>query len=190
MSLGSNKSVCLHIIQLMNNGSAMPVTLWACSFMGQTRLKPGGPDVALKPPDFRTIKRIPGDGNCLFRSFSYIITGSDDQHMAVHAAILKHMKKKTVARRLLLFHLIEYSCVKEYIRTKNDKASVWGTDIEILTLSHLLQTPIHLYLTDRTKWGRYSPRNVDTALNDDVTQMSMYLWHPPAHFEVVRSIRK
>ena len=77
------------------------------------------------------------------------------------------------------------------IRTKNmGKASVWGTDIEMLTLSHLLQTPIHLYLTDRAKWGRYSPYNVDTTLNDDVTQMSMYLWHPPAPFEVVRSIRK
>ena len=188
MSLGSNKSVCLHIIQLMNNGSAMPVTLWACSFMGQTRLKPGGPDVALKPPDLRTIKRIPGDGNCLFRSFSYIITGSDDQHMAVHAAILKHMKK-TVARRLLLFHLIEYSCVKEYIRTKNDKASVWGTDIENL-LCPIYYKFLYTFISDRTKWGRYSPRNVDTALNDDVTQMSMYLWHPPAHFEVVRSIRK
>ena len=108
--------------------------------------------------------------------------------MAVHAAILKHMKKKTVARLLLPFHLVEYSSIEEYIRTKNmDKASVWGTDIEILTLSHLLQTPIHLYLTERAKWGRYSPRNVDTTLN---RQMSMYLWHPPAHFEVVRSIRK
>ena len=106
--------------------------------------------------------------------------------MAVRAAILKHMKKKTVARRLLPFHLVEYSSIKEYIRTKNmDKASVWGTDIEI----HLLQTPIHLYLTERAKWGRYSPRYVDTTLND-VRQMSMYLWHPPAHFEVVRSIRK
>ena len=160
-------------------------------FHGSNRLKPGGPDVALNPPDLRTIKLIPGDGNCLFRSFSYIITGSDDQHMAVRAAILKHMKKETVARRLLPFHLVEYSSITEYIRTKNmDKASVWGTDIEILTLSHLLQTPIHLYLTERAKWGRYSPRNVDTTLNDDVRQMSMYLCHPPAHFEVVRSIRK
>ena len=50
--------------------------------------------------------------------------GSDNQHMTVSAAILKHMKK-TVACRLLPFHLVEYSSVKEYIRTKNmDKASV------------------------------------------------------------------
>lgn len=38
-------------------------------FHGQTKLSPGGPNVPLKRPDLRTVKRITGDGNCLFRSF-------------------------------------------------------------------------------------------------------------------------
>ena len=42
----------------------------------------GGPDTILTRPDCHTLKRIMGDGNCLFRSLSYIITGSEDQHFA------------------------------------------------------------------------------------------------------------
>ena len=40
----------------------------------------GGPDTILTRPDCRTLRKIVGDGNCLFRSLSYIITGSEDQH--------------------------------------------------------------------------------------------------------------
>ena len=60
-------------------------------FVRKTRVRPGGPNVPLTPPDMRTVKHITGDGNCLFRSFAYIMTGSEDQHMAVHTAILQHM---------------------------------------------------------------------------------------------------
>ena len=60
-------------------------------FHGKNRVRPGGPNVSLTPPDMRTIKRIMGDSNCLFRSLAYIITGSEDQHMAIRTAILEHM---------------------------------------------------------------------------------------------------
>ena len=48
-----------------------------------TRLRPGGPIVPLTRPDMRSVRHIGGDGNCLFRAFSYILTGSEEQHMAV-----------------------------------------------------------------------------------------------------------
>ena len=60
-------------------------------FHGPNTVVPGGPDVAIKPPDARTVKHIRGDGNCLFRSFSYLITGSEDEHDAVRAAIVSYM---------------------------------------------------------------------------------------------------
>ena len=46
----------------------------ACTTLGvqfvlSNRLRPGGPNVDLRPPNH--IKHIRGDGNCLFRSFSY-----------------------------------------------------------------------------------------------------------------------
>ena len=74
-----------------------PVTIdWqqrACQQLGlqyhaPTRVRPGGPNVPLTRPDMHSLKRIQGDGNCLFRALSYIITGSEEQHMAVRNAIL------------------------------------------------------------------------------------------------------
>ena len=45
----------------------------------------------LTRPNCRSLKRIVGDGNCLFRSLCYIITGSEEQHLALRAAIVHHM---------------------------------------------------------------------------------------------------
>ncbi len=101
----------------------------------------GGTNVALKRPDLRTVKRIEPDGNCLFRSFVYIITGLEDQHMAVRAVILNHMVD--MAHFLLGPHITRYSRVQDYIRaTAMDRAKTWGTDIEMLTLAHVLKTPV------------------------------------------------
>ena len=74
-------------------------------------IRPGGPNVDLRPPNH--INRIRGDGNCLFRSFSYIITGSEEQHMAVRIAILNHMID---IAHFLLGHYIpaQYSSVQDY----------------------------------------------------------------------------
>ena len=112
----------------------------------------------------RSVTRIEGDGNCLFRAFSYIITGSESQHMAVRLAILSHMKM--------------------------DQDSAWGTDIEMLTLAHLLNTSILSYSVQHGSWQRYSPYHVDRSLVDDFQQMSMYIVHDYNHFNVVCSIRK
>ena len=65
-------------------------TLGLC-FAGSKRVTPGGPYVPMRPPDPCTIRCTTGDGNCLFQSFSYIVTGSEDQHQAVHLIIVCHM---------------------------------------------------------------------------------------------------
>ena len=112
------------------------------------RVRPGGPDVALTSPDPRTVKHIAGDGNCLFRSFSYIITGSDDQHMTVRAAILNHMV--SIAHFLLDQRVFGFSSVQEHIQATNmDREAAWGTDVEILTRAHLLQTSVLSYNTQK-----------------------------------------
>ena len=138
----------------------------------------------LTPPDMRTVKRITGDGNCLFRSFAYIITGSEDQHMAVRTAILQHMIN--IGHLFLGQHISNYSSIQEYItHTNMDRERSWGSDIEMLTLSHLLQTPILSYSVHNAHWSKYAPHHVDRTLSDDVAQMSMYILHRLNHFDVV-----
>ena len=55
-----------------------------------------------------------------------------------------------------------------------DRNFTWGTDIEILTMAHLLNTRVFVYNTVHENWGVYSPHNVDRSLNEpDITHMSM-----------------
>ena len=158
-------------------------------FHGKNRVRPGGPNVTLTPPDMRTVKHILADGNCLFRSLAYIITGSEDQHMAIRTAILEHMID--IAHLILDHHIQGYSSIQEYISHNDmDNEFAWGTDIEMLTLAHLLETPVISYSVQYSCWQRYAPHDLDRTLSDDILQMSMYLLHIYNHFEVVCSVRK
>ena len=51
----------------------------------------GGVDVILRHPNLRTLHNIQGDGNCLFRAMSYLITGSEKQHLEILNAVLRYM---------------------------------------------------------------------------------------------------
>ena len=167
----------------------------ACStlqirFVRCNRLRPGGPNVSLKSPDNHTIRRITGDGNCLFRSFSYIITGSEEQHMQIRMAICSHMVQ--IAHLLFASGICsEHPSIQEYIEsTQMHQNMTWGTEVEMFTLAHLLQTSVFSYNTVDSTWWRYSPHFVDRSVPEDITAMAMYIRHQPGHFDVVRSVLK
>ena len=117
---------------------------------------------------------IGGDGNCMFRSVSYVMTGSQEHHLEVCAKTLEHME--TIAP-LVLGHIrgrssamSKFSSDKEYVQyTKMDKQGTWGTEIELLVLSHLLKTSIYTYLTTNKKWFVFSPCKLDKKLAFDST---------------------
>ena len=69
-----------------------------------------------------------------------------------------------------------------------NQASSWGTEVEMLTLAHMLQTPVFSYNPVDGDWHRHSPADVDRELHDSLTQMAMYIRHPPGHFDVVRAV--
>ena len=47
------------------------------------RFGSGGPHCVLTRPNLGTVRHILGDGNCLFRALSYVVIGSENDHMAV-----------------------------------------------------------------------------------------------------------
>ena len=119
------------------------------------RFRRSGPDVLLTRPDTKRMKLIVGDGNCLFRSFSYTITGRETEHMAIRCAILRHMVD--IAHLLLGPHITFHS-VDEYVQAESmDKDGAWGSEVEIMTLAHLLQTPVYSYDVQSQTWSHYSP---------------------------------
>ena len=108
--------------------------------------------------------------------------------MAVHEAIVDHMVRTA---HLLLFQHIRssHTSVQSYIASsKMDKSRIWGTETEILTLAHMLQTDIYSYNTDDHKWHKYGIADLDRTVSDDVTRTSIYMHHPYNHFEIVQSI--
>ena len=66
--------------------------LLGLQFKRANNFEKGGPNVTLNRPNLHTQLRAIGDGNCLYRCFSQIITGSPDQHYEVRMCIIRHMR--------------------------------------------------------------------------------------------------
>ena len=166
--------------------------LLGLNFEGSNAMEKGGACTPLSSP--QKIKPIQGDGNCMFRALSYVITGSEKHHLQVRANILEHMESTA---SLVLGHIrgccnAMHNCssVKEYIKlTKMNKPHVWGTDIELLVVAHLLKTCIHFYMTREQKWFVYRPSSLDKALAIDSAAQAIYLRHTPFHYDVVLAVR-
>ena len=149
------------------------------NYIGFNQITPGSHNVTLtNPVSFRSIQ---SDGNFMFRAFSFILTGSEDQHLLVHSIILHHMR--VVGELLwkyqispLLQHLrrigevhwvrnvspdLEWARgIEQYIAASHmDHVSTWGSEVEIMVLAHLLDIPIYSYDTTHG-WNRYTPSNV------------------------------
>ena len=181
--------------------------LLGLGFCGPNRITPGSPNAPLANPV--GFKNIRGDGNCMFRSLSFIITGSEDQHMHVR---IRHMRDignvlwESQISPLLnnLRSIGEVSVgnnqspnadhmagINEYIAaTRMDHDKTWGSEVEIMVLAHLLDTAVYSYDTARG-WNRYTPANVygqfdvSTRVN---SQMAMYVRYNINHYDVVTSV--
>ena len=184
--------------------------LLGLGFCGPNRITPGSPYAPLANPV--GFKNIRGDGNCMFRSLSFIITGSEDQHMHVRRAIICHMRDignvlwESQISSLLnnLRSIGEVSVgnnqspnadhmagINQYIAaTRMDHDKTWGSEVEIMVLAHLLDTAVYSYDTARG-WNRYTPANVygqfdvSTRVN---SQMAMYVRYNINHYDVVTSV--
>ena len=98
--------------------------------------------------------RILGDGNCLFRALSHVITGRQVYHAQGRNKIINHM---TSIENFLVPHL--NTSLECYLhKTRMAQSGVWGTDIEIVIASSLLSTDIFVYTKfgDTYKWQKFS----------------------------------
>ena len=91
----------------------------ACATLGipfarSNKMVPGSLDTVLNTPaKGHKMKKIRGDGNCLFRSFAYMASGSEVHHSYVRAVILEHMK--SISHFLIGPH-IAFNSVQEYMK--------------------------------------------------------------------------
>ena len=97
---------------------------------------------------------IIGDGNCLFRSFSFILVGTEENHQSVRASIVDVIEKNPKPFAPLCH---PSTVVKHNIIDKMKKNYTWGTDVEIFALSALLCKPIYVAVQGSKQyyWAKY-----------------------------------
>ena len=95
----------------------------------------------------------------MFRSFSFIITGSEYQHMPVRRAIVQHMRAigellwenqiAPLLRHLRSIREVRWegfvsTDVEWYISASTmEHDRTWGLEVEMMALAHLLDTPVY-----------------------------------------------
>ncbi len=101
---------------------------------------------------------VDGDGACFFRSVSWILTGSEDQHPLLRRKVCSFIKNKH-NWHLLKAKCAPYSCGAAYVRDQNmlnDKK--WATEVELFAMAHLLGYDILVYHVDtQRKQCRWIP---------------------------------
>ena len=135
------------------------------------------------------VKVMMGDGNCMFRALSFVLTGSQDQHLHVGSLICNHIHS---IHLLVEPHISPNTNTRDYIeRTRMEHNGTWGTDIELLTFANLCQTSVYVYNTERYTWIVYVyPPSFSMSNINVSTKSIIYLFHPINHFDVVSSVRK
>ena len=164
-------------------------------FARANKFQPGGPTVILKHPDLKTVVKGIGDGNCLFRCFSYILTGSQDQHLAIRMAIVAHMRSIAQLFEVCLqLNVMNYASLDHYIasshmdRPNSEGRYGWGSETEMYAFAHMMKCNIYSYDPTSKFWMPVMPNILDSALPNDVCQMSMYIvWTNNNHFDIITS---
>ena len=94
-------------------------------------------------------KRISGDGNCLFRCFSYVVTGSQEHYQAVRAAVVAHMPvipnvftTSGVASVQAYLNLTGMAANRLVIKpgsaSRNEKGNEMGNEMTTITKQHII----------------------------------------------------
>ena len=126
---------------------------------------------------------IQGDGNCLFRCFSSILTGRQDQHADLRSAVVKHILQDDGNR----YSNYTGMDAATYIKSKAmDEDAKYGTEVEILAFASLVGLDVYVYVFSQHNWLRYPVK----ALGSPPTAYGLYIKHSYEHYEVVVDIQK
>ena len=137
-------------------------------------------------------KRISPDGNCLFSSLSYVITGTDCFHKEIREILLENMKGqyKDICTNYCCSHyelLPESRChsVDDYItKSKMQILGSWGTDMEIFLAAQLLTTDIFVYRDSLQCWNKFSGYGFNTKKDvHELNPRRIYLRLHHDHFQ-------
>ena len=112
----------------------------------------------------RTIDRVLGDGNCLFRALSLQFTSVQDHHVHLRGIIAQcESKIKSFQGIHTAINRTEFA---EHLK-KIAKTCTWGTNLEIIVTATLFELDVYVasdsYRIGKPTWLKYSPNTLATA---------------------------
>lgn len=120
----------------------------------------------------RAVDRVLGDGNCLFRSLSLQLTGTQDHHLELRRVIADFEKSNRVFEQL--HNTINKTPFPSHLQNIR-KTCVWGTNVEIIATSSLFQVDVYVatesYHPGRPMWLKYVPRTAPTLQDAKLTSI-------------------
>ena len=112
----------------------------------------------------RTVDHVLGDGNCLFRSLSVQLTGTQDHHLQLRKLIATFEKTEEVFEKL--HKAINKTPFLSHVQNMK-RTCVWGKTVEVIATASLFQVDVYMatesYTQEHPTWLRYTPRTTATS---------------------------
>ena len=100
------------------------------------------------------VKPIGGDGNCFFRTISYLLLGVEDKHDIIRASIVEYIMDPEILVELRSYIPQEFITGEEYVKTKQKHLSTtWATEVELFACAQLSGKDVVCYFGKQ--WLRY-----------------------------------
>ena len=100
-----------------------------------------------EPPVGFTIP-VSGRGSCLFKAFSMAIAGTEQYHVTIREKVCDHMINELSESLKPHIPLRYNSSVIEYVKgSKMRNSKTWGTDVEIMAFSDMVNLCVRVYKT-------------------------------------------
>ena len=136
----------------------------------------------------RKIESVIGDGNCLFRAFSFILCGDQGMHAKFCDDITQFSKQN---KQRIQPYLMQGS-VDVHLANMT-QLGTWGTQVEIIANATMCQIPVYIATvsTDGVSyhWKKYSPLLLNGVTRIPTSKSHMELIHlDSCHFDPVVSL--
>ena len=122
------------------------------------------------------INEVGGDGNCFFRSFSDQMEGTESSHLNYREMACDYIEEN---KEFIKFFIEDDQTIDDYIKEMR-KSGTWGGNIEVYSLSMLLNVNFYIFLYNRPLY---------IVKNHDIPIRNIYLsYHEGNHYNSVRLI--
>lgn len=134
----------------------------------------------------RRLYPITGDGNCYFRAISFILFGTEDNHLEVRTLLARFvgLNGKLFEKRLV--PEVNESTVQKHVM-KLCRSSQWATHIEVFATATLFEVPVYYCTHAQVPTGRCYRWEVFEPLkptNVMIQHPDVILPGAPHHFEI------